>query len=238
MLGFNPLSGLPISGNAVAGGGAKVDYTLSAAAGSYALTAQAATALVGRKLTGSAGSYAITAQAGTFTVARKLSGSVGAYAITAPAATLAYGRTLTGAAGSYAYTGQAATGLVARNLAGASGTYLYSGLPATLAYVDNGPVAPVVPPSTGAGGRTFRIMAMPTDRQHIKVKIKRKRKPFEQYVYISIPPSLPDNSWATAQLKDLEILLDKELYTLAQVKRILTQYEDDQEIIFILSMIE
>lgn len=118
MLGFDPLSGLPISGLPAVGG---TGSTLTCDAGSYTLTGVAA--LLGPGINAAAGSYVLTgvganlgpgivASAGAYTLTGQpanlgpgLNAAVGAYAISGVAATLFYARGINAEAGAYNLTG-------------------------------------------------------------------------------------------------------------------------------------
>lgn len=93
--------------------------TLTAAAGSYALTGTAAT--VAYKLTAAAGSYTLTGTAAP--LLRRQTAAAGTYALTGTAATVAY--KFTAAAGSYTLTGTAAS--FAYKLSSAAGSYALTG---------------------------------------------------------------------------------------------------------------
>jgi hypothetical protein len=142
MLGFSPLSTNPLSTlPAASGGGGAVNYTLSGAVGSYAITGRVATFKVAHTLSGAVGSYAITGKAGAFSyvpgagsVAYSLSGAAGSYAITGRAATFKVAHALFGTVGSYVITGRAGTltytagnTQVNYTLTGASGSYGLTG---------------------------------------------------------------------------------------------------------------
>ena len=141
-------------------GDSKTDYSLICSAGSYTLTGNAATLLVGRKLQGSAGSYTITGNNATLKVARQFSGAAGSYTITGNNAELKFNRDLNCSVGAYQFTGVSiietdghkmiavggsynetgydATLTVAKSFNLGSGTYTFIGNDATLFYRDNG----------------------------------------------------------------------------------------------------
>jgi len=147
-------SGYAVAYKAAAGSG----YTLTASAGSYALTGNAANTLYARIMTASAGSYALTgvdallvksgsysfnAEPGSYTlvgsnalVDLSMNAEVGSYALTGRDATLTYSplnnRTLTADFGSYALTGQAANTLFNRALVASPGAYTLTGRQAGL----------------------------------------------------------------------------------------------------------
>ena len=113
-----------------AGGGTA--YTLTANAGSFTLTGQAATLRVGKVLTANAGSFTLTGQAATLRVGKTLTASAGSFTLTGQAATLSVGKALIASAGSFTLAGQAATLRAGRNLTSASGSFTLTGQAATL----------------------------------------------------------------------------------------------------------
>ena len=62
--------------------------TLTAAAGSYSLTGNAATLSAGKRLTAAAGAYSLTGNASAMALARKITAAAGSFALTGNAATL------------------------------------------------------------------------------------------------------------------------------------------------------
>lgn len=142
MLGFYPISGAPISGLS----GGKVAYTLTCAAGSYAVTGQTATLTytshgsIAYSLSCAAGSYSVTGQAATLHVSHKLTAAAGSYSVTGIAATLKVSHRLTAVKGAYSVTGYPATLTyvsktpVAYALTCDAGSYVVSGFPAGLTY--------------------------------------------------------------------------------------------------------
>lgn len=156
-----------MTGTGVAAG----TFTLTAAAGSYAMTGQAATVYGGYVLTAGGGTYAITGEAatlspsgGSFTLvaaagvynligassssAFQLDAAAGVYVLTGEAAILSPTGifTLTADFGSYSLAGQAVTFTtgtsVAYSLIAAPGFYSLSGIPATLLVSTIVPVTP------------------------------------------------------------------------------------------------
>ena len=97
---------------ALQGGGA-TNYTVTANAGSYAVTGVSASILRSRVLAGAAGSYTYAGVAAILKRSRLVTGAAGAYSYTGVAATIvkttlnAY--SITANAGAYSYSGQAAT---------------------------------------------------------------------------------------------------------------------------------
>lgn len=108
-------------------------YTLSAAAGSYAITGTAATLKRGKAISAAAGSYAVTGTAAGLKRALKVSAAAGSYAVTGTAAGVKRGRKVAAAAGSYAVTGSTAGLKQARKVAASAGSYTVTGTAATLA---------------------------------------------------------------------------------------------------------
>jgi hypothetical protein len=137
---------------ALAGKAAAVLKTriLSAAAGSYSLTGNAASVIKGRVLLASAGSYVVTGKAALIARSRVLSASAGSYAYTGKSATITYvpaagAYTLTATAGSYAVTGVSAAIRRTRVLSAAAGAYTFAGKSANIIYSGAPPVKPLRP---------------------------------------------------------------------------------------------
>ena len=140
MLGFSPLSTLPLSSLPVASSG-QVNYTLTCNAGAYTYTGQVATltytpgaTTINYTLTCANGSYSYTGVAATLKVAHRLTCNVGAYTYTGIAASLKVAHRLTCAVGAYTYTGVAASLKVVHSLTCNAGSYSYVGKAATLTY--------------------------------------------------------------------------------------------------------
>lgn len=83
-------------------------YTLTAAAGSFAITGVAAGLKYGRVLTSAKGTFTITGVAAGLKYGRNLPVTVGTYSLTGVAATLRYGHVLTASVGTFTITGVAA----------------------------------------------------------------------------------------------------------------------------------
>lgn len=113
----------------IVGGGA---YTITADAGSYALTGQAATLLRSYAVAGDYGSYALAGQDASLLRSFSLDGAYGTYTVAGQQATLSRSYAVEAAAGSYATDGQAATILFSRLLDAASGSYSVTGQGATV----------------------------------------------------------------------------------------------------------
>lgn len=106
--------------------------TLTASAGSYAITGTSATLRKGKGITAAAGSYAVTGTAATLRKAAKLAATAGSYSVTGTAAGLKLGRKIAAVAGSYTVTGTAATLRRARITSAAAGSYAVTGTAAAL----------------------------------------------------------------------------------------------------------
>jgi hypothetical protein len=146
----DPVSGSPISADPLVGGSGPSGYTLTAAAGSFALSGQNANLLYGRRLAAGAGSFAETGQpasllkgsrvavgTGSFALsgqsANLLKGSrvaagAGTFVLSGQAVALKFGRALAAGAGSFALAGQAAALLALRRLSTGAGAFVLSGL--------------------------------------------------------------------------------------------------------------
>lgn len=107
-------------------------YTLTADAGSYALTGTAASLEAGRSISAAAGSYALTGTTATLAKGRTLTADPGSYALTGTAATLEVGRSVSAASGSYSLTGTAASLEIGRAVSAAAGSYVLSGTAVSL----------------------------------------------------------------------------------------------------------
>jgi hypothetical protein len=134
MLGFAPLSQLPLSTLPAAAGGA---FSIAANAGSYVITGTAATLKATRVILGASSTYVITGQPAALKVGRRVAAVAGSYTVNGQAATLTYtplagAFTIVAAAGAYVITGTAATLKAARKVAANAGTYTISGQVATL----------------------------------------------------------------------------------------------------------
>lgn len=109
---------------------------ITADAGSYAVSGQAATLKHGFKIAADAGSYSVAGQAATLKHGWKIAAGVGGYSLTGADATLTKGsssaKVLSADAGSYVFTGQAAGLLHAWKTAGGIGSYALTGQAATL----------------------------------------------------------------------------------------------------------
>lgn len=108
------------------------NYTLTANAGSFALSGQAATLKAGRVLISAAGSFALTGQAATLYRAITLTAGAGSFTLSGQAASLVSGRVLSAAAGAFTVSGQAAGLTSGRVLSAAVGSYTLTGQAATL----------------------------------------------------------------------------------------------------------
>lgn len=95
----------PFVGKAITSGAT----TLTAAAGSYTITGNAATLIRSHIMAAEAGSYSLTGQTAGTAKGYRTTADAGSYAITGNAATLLRDHVMPAVAGSYAYTGNAAT---------------------------------------------------------------------------------------------------------------------------------
>lgn len=109
-------------------------YTLTAAAGTFSLTGQAANFKRQLRLLASAGAFTMTGRAAGLRVSRRLVAAAGSYAMTGYAATLLRLRILTAQAGSFALTGQAAGLRVSRRLVAGAGSFTLTGQAAGLKF--------------------------------------------------------------------------------------------------------
>lgn len=107
-------------------------YSLTAAAGSFALTGQSANLRAARKLAASAGSFTLTGQSAGLLFGHKLSASLGAFTLTGNAATFRLTRGLTAVAGSFVLTGQAAVLAKGYSFSATAGSFALTGQPASL----------------------------------------------------------------------------------------------------------
>lgn len=110
----------------------KQAWSLTAAAGSFALTGTAATPKIARVVSAAAGSYSLT---GTIVTLRKnlpLAAGAGSYSLTGTAASLLHQWKLPAAAGSYAVTGTLASLSRGALLSVDAGAYILSGAAAAL----------------------------------------------------------------------------------------------------------
>lgn len=124
--GGQVLTDIPFALRPVAG------VTLTAAAGTFTETGQAATFAVTRTLTAATGSFAEAGRAAGLVVARRLAAATGSFTETGQAANLNRGKALVAAAGSFAATGQAAAFVLARRITADVGAFAANGQAATL----------------------------------------------------------------------------------------------------------
>lgn len=113
----------------------EVQKKIVAAAGSYAVTGQAAVLKVGKKLTAAAGIFNLTGVAAALKRGYVLTASVGSFILSGIAADLRAARILTAAAGSFVLTGIAATVGRGLTLVASVGSFVLTGIAATLTYV-------------------------------------------------------------------------------------------------------
>jgi hypothetical protein len=120
---------VPLSAPAPAG-----SYTITADAGSFALSGQAAALRAARLLSAAAGSFTLTGGAASLEYGRVLAAGAGSFALAGQDAGLRAVRTLAGGAGTFTLSGQAAGLVVARRLDATTGSYALTGADAGLAY--------------------------------------------------------------------------------------------------------
>jgi hypothetical protein len=93
----------------IATSGGATNYSLTCATGSYAVTGQAATFALAKKLTAATGSYAVAGKNATFVLARNLNATAGSYLLAGGSASFVYAKNLNAGAGVYNYSGQVAS---------------------------------------------------------------------------------------------------------------------------------
>ena len=94
-------------------------------------------------LTADAGSYAVTGNAAALTIERALALDAGSYAVTERDAALTVSRTLSLDVGSFTFTGRDAALIVSRALSLDVGSYTFTGRDATLDYIESGEHPPI-----------------------------------------------------------------------------------------------
>lgn len=109
------------------------NYSLTAAAGSFALSGQAASLKAGRSVTAAAGSFSLSGQSATLKAGRVLVSAAGSFTLSGQPATLYRAITLTAGAGSFTLSGQAASFGLTRTLSAGAGSYSLSGQAAAFA---------------------------------------------------------------------------------------------------------
>lgn len=107
-------------------------YIVVAAQGSYTLSGQTANTLQGYLVTADQGSYSLTGQAATFSRTYILVAGQGSYSLSGQDAAFSQGYGLIAEQGSYALTGQSATLLQTHILTAAQGSYSLTGQAADL----------------------------------------------------------------------------------------------------------
>lgn len=108
--------------------------SLTADAGSYALTGTAANLKFGRKTAADSGSYTLTGTAAGLVHGWNLAAAAGSYTLTGSSANLLWKRIAGAGAGSYALTGTAATLRRGYPLTASAGSYAWTGVAATLTH--------------------------------------------------------------------------------------------------------
>lgn len=117
-------------------GSGGASYSLTADAGSYTLTGQAAGTKFGRKLVAGQGTYTLTGSAASLLEGHVITCAQGSYTLTGSTAYADYA--ITCASGSYTLSGQAAGTKAARKLAAAQGAYTLTGQDVALLYTTPG----------------------------------------------------------------------------------------------------
>lgn len=138
------------------GGAAKdypwaTNYTMTAAAGSFALSGQAAALKAARLLTAAAGGFALTGRVATLTIARKLTAAAGSFALTGQPANLLAARSIVASTGSFSLTGNAAAFARTYAVTADAGSFSLTGGAATLTYSGETPTPPTPSTPTGLG---------------------------------------------------------------------------------------
>lgn len=109
-------------------------YTLTADAGSFAVTGTDASLEFGRRVSADSGAFAITGTDAGLVYTMVVNGTPGEFNITGTDATLLYNRRLAADAGSFAVTGTDASLEFNRRLSAESGSFAVTGTDATLTY--------------------------------------------------------------------------------------------------------
>lgn len=112
-----------------------IDTTLTASAGSYALSGAAATLGKLYRLTADAGAYVLAGFAATFPRAVRLTATAGSYILTGAAATLRHGIMMAANAGSYVLSGTSASLKRGFRMTAAPGSYMITGMAVIVARV-------------------------------------------------------------------------------------------------------
>jgi hypothetical protein len=107
-------------------------YTITADAGTFALSGQAAGLLAGRSIGAGQGAFVLTGQDAGLDVTRSLVASVGTFTLSGQDAALSRGRTIVAATGEFALSGQAAGLEVDRLISAAVGSFVLTGQDAEL----------------------------------------------------------------------------------------------------------
>ena len=113
------------------------NYTITAQAGSYAVTGQAATLSKGRLIVSSPGAYSATGQSVTLLRTKLVSAQAGSYGVAGQGATVLRSKQVVSLPGAYSITGFAADATVssgARSLVALPGAYVVSGRNAIIGY--------------------------------------------------------------------------------------------------------
>lgn len=91
--------------------------------------------------------------------------------------------------------------------------------------------------TTGGGGR-YRVFGyVPESRPHITVAIKGKKRK-KEIAYVSIEVPMADYSGVMEELAQLQELLAQREYTMAQVRKKIEEFEEEQDILFIVRSLD
>lgn len=107
-------------------------YTLTAAAGAFAVTGKAAILSPARRLIAAPGGFSVTGRAAGLAVGRKVQVTFGAFVLTGQPANLRFARRLSAATGVFNVTGQPAGLIAPRRVIAATGAFVVTGRAASL----------------------------------------------------------------------------------------------------------
>jgi hypothetical protein len=108
--------------------------TLTADAGSYAITGQTASLEYGREVAADGGGYAFTGTAANLEYGREVAADAGSYSISGQDATLNRGKTVAADGGAYTFTGTSASLVWTHKITVDAGSYTINGTAASLEY--------------------------------------------------------------------------------------------------------
>lgn len=110
---------------------ASTTYTLTASAGTFSLSGQAAGLLVSRRLTCSAGTFSLSGQSASLNKVSRVAADAGVFLLSGQTANLLANRSLTAANGTFTLTGQDADFALGKRILADVGTFSLSGQDAT-----------------------------------------------------------------------------------------------------------